>query len=84
MNTRIQFYNIARASCGEVRSLLYVIEDNYPAIETSPIGIRADAIQTGRLISGLLHSTRKRLAGTFLVLLFGIAGLTFLIPHLIP
>lgn len=26
---KVQFYNIARASCGEVRSLLYVIEDNF-------------------------------------------------------
>jgi four helix bundle protein len=26
---KLNFYNIARASCGEVRSLLYVIEDNY-------------------------------------------------------
>ena len=27
---KIQFYNIARGSTGEVRSLLYVISDNYP------------------------------------------------------
>jgi four helix bundle protein len=29
---KIQFYNIARGSTGEVRSLLYVISDNYPTI----------------------------------------------------
>ena len=31
---KIQFYNIARGSTGEVRSLLYVISDNLPTIST--------------------------------------------------
>src|SRR5437660_7716509 len=28
---KIQFYNVARGSSAEVRSLLYVIQDNYPS-----------------------------------------------------
>ena len=30
LQEKIQFYNVAGASGGEVRSLLYVVEDSYP------------------------------------------------------
>jgi four helix bundle protein len=58
---KLQSYNIARASCGEVRSLLYVIEDNYPPASATCCNIRPLAGDTGALVTGLITSTRKRL-----------------------
>jgi four helix bundle protein len=60
---KLQAYNVARASCGEVRSLLYVIEDNYIASRSVLPNVRALASDAGSLISGLIASTRRRLAG---------------------
>jgi four helix bundle protein len=57
---KLNFYNIARASCGEVRSLLYVIEDNYTNQTDSATMLRRDAESVGRLVSGLMASTRRR------------------------
>ena len=59
---KLQAYNIARASCGEVRSLLYVIEDDYPLNSHAASECRKLVIEVGSLISGLIASTRKRLA----------------------
>ena len=57
---KIQFYNIARGSTGEVRSLLYVISDNYPRSAPVAERLRGTAISVGKLISGLLQSTERR------------------------
>jgi four helix bundle protein len=57
---KIQFYNVARGSTGEVRSLLYVISDNYPRSATVAERLRGTAISVGKLISGLLQSTERR------------------------
>jgi four helix bundle protein len=57
---KIQFYNIARGSTGEVRSLLYVISDNYPRSAPVAERLRGIAISVGKLISGLLQSTERR------------------------
>lgn len=57
---KLNFYNIARASCGEVRSLLYVIEDNYSNSAEQSEELRESADAIGRLISGLIASTRRR------------------------
>ena len=54
---KIQFYNIARGSTGEVRSLLYVISDNYPRSAPEAERLRSTAISVGKLVSGLLRST---------------------------
>jgi four helix bundle protein len=59
---KVQAYNVARASCGEVRSLLYVIEDNYPGSAAAAIETRKVVGEAGSLVSGLLASTRRRLA----------------------
>lgn len=59
---KLQAYNIARASCGEVRSLLYVIQDNYPVHGRAAVDARALVVGVGRLTSGLIASTRKRVA----------------------
>src|SRR4030095_13304716 len=53
---KIQFYNIARGSTGEVRSLLYVISDNYPRSAPVAERLRGTAISLGKLVSGLLQS----------------------------
>jgi len=58
---KLQAYNVARASCGEVRSLLYVIEDNYPQNSATARDTRKLVGDAGSLISGLIASTRKRL-----------------------
>ena len=60
---KLQAYNIARASGGEVRSVLYVVEDNYPSHSRASVDARALVAEVGRLTSGLISSTRKRLAG---------------------
>ena len=57
---KVHFYNIARASCGEVRSLLYVAEDNYPASAEESVQLRNSAIKTGKLLSGLIASTKRQ------------------------
>jgi four helix bundle protein len=58
---KLQAYNVARGSCGEVRSLLYVIEDNYSANASVARNTRELVGDAGSLISGLIGSTRKRL-----------------------
>ena len=57
---KLQYYNVARASTGETRSLLYVIEDNYPEAAPAALALRAEAITVGQLTSGLIRSTEQR------------------------
>ncbi|MCG8527235.1 MAG: four helix bundle protein [Opitutales bacterium] len=57
---KIQFYNIGRASCGETRSLLYVIQDNYEYLSEQTSTLIRECISVGKLISGLINSTEKR------------------------
>ncbi len=57
---KLQFYNVARGSTAEVRSLLYVVEDNYPILSANAAETRARSIQTGKLVSGLIRSTESR------------------------
>lgn len=57
---KLQFYNVARASSAEVRSLLYVAEDNYPTLAEPIVQIRTLTVQAGKLITGLIHSTQRR------------------------
>jgi len=55
-----QFYNIARGSTAEVRSLLYVVEDNFPQSAPNAVALRRDIISIGKLVSGLIRSTEGR------------------------
>jgi len=57
---KIQFYSIARGSCGEVRSLLYVAEDNYPKLSGKAAIVRELVGRTGKLVSGLINATQNR------------------------
>lgn len=57
---KLNFYNIARASCGETRSLLYVVQDNYPHQQKEAAKLRIQAEAVGRLVTGLIASTRRR------------------------
>ncbi len=57
---KTQFYNVARASTGELRSLSYVVEDNYANSAERSITLRDDLAPLGRLVSGLIRSTDRR------------------------
>lgn len=57
---KLQFYNVARGSTAEVRSLLYVIEDNFPQSASGAVALRDDIVSVGKLVSGLIRSTESR------------------------
>jgi len=57
---KLQFYNVARGSNAEVRSLTYVMEDNYPGLSAEARQLRERSAQAGKLISGLIRSTESR------------------------
>ncbi len=57
---KTQFYNVARASCGEVRSLSYVMIDASYLSSDEHHKVQDTAIRTGKLITGLLRSTETR------------------------
>jgi four helix bundle protein len=86
LQEKLQFYNVAHSSTAEVRSLTYVLEDNYPKHMNEAMAIRETASQCGRLLTGLIRSTeaRKRKNRIFLSLFLCsasallIAGLSFL------
>lgn len=57
---KLQFCNVARASTGEVRSLLYVIQDNYPEHAELTERLLVEVKEVGKVISGLIASTQRR------------------------
>jgi len=57
---KLQFYNVTQASTAEVRSLTYVIEDNYPTLAAESVELRKMAMGAGQLIGGLIRSTESR------------------------
>ena len=57
---KIQFYNFARRSCGEVRSMSYVMLDSGFINELEQRRLRAHCIRAGMLISGMIRSTENR------------------------
>ena len=60
LQEKIQFYNVARGSTGEVRSLLYVVEDNFSETRMDAKRLRGETDEVGKLITGLLESTVRR------------------------
>jgi four helix bundle protein len=57
---KLQFYNVARSSAGEIRSLLYVVTDNYVRLAPPTEKLQQDINVIGRLITGLIQSTQSR------------------------
>ena len=55
-----QAYNIARKSCGEVRSMSYVLFDNKFINVAEQEKLQLQCVQTGKLISGLIRSLGNR------------------------
>ncbi len=55
-----QAYNYARRSCGEVRSMSYVLLDNKFVTLPEQEHLLSLCIQTGKLISGLIRSQGDR------------------------
>ena len=60
MAEKRQAYNIARRSCGEVRSMTYVLIDNKFISVTEQTNLLNLCIQSGKLISGLIRSLGDR------------------------
>jgi four helix bundle protein len=60
ISEKIQFYSVARASTAEVRSLSYVVEDNFAGLADDARRLREQANEVGRLVTELLSSTEKR------------------------
>ena len=60
LQEKIQFYNVARGSAGEVRSLLYVISDNFTEAAAEAERLRDEVTRVGKLVTGLLNSTVRR------------------------
>jgi four helix bundle protein len=61
---KLHFYNISRASCGEVRSLLYACEDLGYMTPAAAVGLRSQCARTGMLVSGLMRSYSARTANS--------------------
>lgn len=59
---KIHFYNIGRASAGEVRALRYVVEDNFSHLANSAADLRNSTIGVDKLSSGMIASTHRRTA----------------------
>lgn len=55
-----QFYNWARRSCGEVRSMSYVLLDNQFVTADEHGALRNRCIRSGKLITGLIRSLENR------------------------
>jgi len=55
-----QFYNWSRRSCGEVRSMTYVLLDNAFISSTEQQALRNLCIRTGKLVSGLIRALDQR------------------------
>ena len=57
---KIQFYNWARRSCGEVRSMSYVLLDNKFISPEEQQALLSFPIRAGKLVSGLIRSLDNR------------------------
>jgi len=81
---KLQFYNVARGSTGEVRSLLYVISDNFPKSTKEAQALREATNGVGKLITGLLQSTERRKGGIRAILAVLLAPIFHLLAAPLP
>ena len=87
LQEKIQFCNIARGSAGEVRSLLYVISDNFAEAAAEAKNLLEETNSVGKLVTGLLNSTVRRrgiASQALLSLLIPISFLLTPISHRLP
>lgn len=56
---KVRFYGFARRSCGEVRSMSYVLIDNNFVNETEHRALRECCNRSGQLITGLIRSIQQ-------------------------
>ena len=56
-----QFYNCSRRSCGEVRSMSYVLLDNQFVTPNEQQMLMNCCVRAGRLVSGLIRSLDNRM-----------------------
>ncbi len=57
---KVQFYNVSRRSCGEVRSMSYVLLDNAYVSADAQQDIHDRCVRCGKLVTGLMHSAERR------------------------
>ncbi len=57
---KVSFYNFARRSCGEVRSMSYVLLDSQFITDLEQRELRDHCIRSGMLVSGLIRSVQSR------------------------
>jgi four helix bundle protein len=57
---KTNFFGYARRSCGEVRSMSYVLIDNDYCSEEEATALYAQADRVVQLVSGLMRSTNRR------------------------
>ena len=57
---KIRFYNIARRSCGELRSMSYVLLDNQYVTPAEQGALDDRCVRAGKLVSGLMRSAENR------------------------
>ena len=57
---KVQVYNVARRSCGEARSMSYVLIDNAYVSDAEHRDIYGRAVRCGKLVTGLLQSAERR------------------------
>jgi four helix bundle protein len=62
LQEKLQFYNFARGSTAEVRSLFYVVADNFSEMASIATELRNESVVIGKLVSGLIRSTESRKA----------------------
>ena len=56
---KTRFYDYARRSCGEVRSMSYILLDNKFITEPEQRALREQCIRSGMLVSGLLRLNHR-------------------------
>ena len=64
LKDKTRFYDYARASAGEVRSMAYVALDAGYLNESQFQELKNRTIAVGKLVSGLMRSTQKRAANS--------------------